>query len=267
MKTLTILILSLFTTLAIAQAPRPRLMCKFDGGYFRVSDGIKKWEKYIGSTTNSVVDCGSDYAVGVGGPYFVTFWNGVIKEDYVGGNGARAFLVRGHMAVAVMSSYLIVAKAGETVIEKYISGSGTPVIEASSSLALVTYGSYLLATDGKTVIEKYIGNVTNTVLSVGRDVGAALMGSYLIIYSNGQIQDEYIGGRNSSDTLVAGRKSALVAASVGSNFYVYDVQRNQIRNAYTGAGKIEVREDGAYHWSTSNRITRYNIATGSFENL
>lgn len=267
MKTLTVLLLALFTTLAMAQAPRPRLMCMFDGGYFKVSDGIQKWEKYIGSTTNSVVDCGSDYAIGVGGPYFVTFWNGVIKEEYVGGNGARAFLLRGHMAVAVMSSYLIVAKAGEAIIEKYISGSGTPIIEASSSFALVTYGSYLLGTDGKTVTEKYVGNVTNPVLSVGRDVGAALMGSYLLIYANGQIQDEYIGTRNSNDMIVAGRKAPLVAAAIGSNFYVYDVQRNIIRNAYTGAGRVEVREDGAYHWSSSNRISRYNLSTGSFENL
>lgn len=266
MKTLIFLTIALFSTFVVAQAPRPRLMCKFEGGYFKVSDGVKRWEKYVGSTTNPVVDCGSDYAVGVGGPYFVTFWNGVIKEEYIGGSGARAFLLRGHMAVAVMSSYLIVAKAGEPIIEKYISGSGTPVIEASNSLAIMAYGSYLFASDGKTVIEKYVGSVTNPVLSAGKDLGGALMGSYLLIFANGKIRDEYIGSRSSKDMIEAGRKSALVAAAVGSSFYVFDAQRNVIRNSYTGAGRVEVREDGAYHSTTNNRMTRYNLATGAFEN-
>lgn len=266
MKTLTLLIFTLFSAFALAQTPNPKLTCKFEGGYFKVSDGVKRWEKYVGSTANPVVDCGSDYAVGVGGPYFVTFWNGVIKEEYVGGSGARAFLLRGHMAVAVMSSYLIVAKAGEPIIEKYISGSGTPVIDASSSLALMAYGSYLYASDGKTVIEKYVGSVTNPILSAGRDIGGALMGSYLLIFANGKVRDEYIGSRSSKDMIVAGRKSALVAAAVGSSFYVFDAQRNVIRNSYTGAGRVDVREDGAYHSTTNNRTTRYNPATGVFEN-
>ena len=268
MKTLTIFILSLFTTFALAQAPRPKLMCKFENGYFRVSDGIKKWEKYIGLSSNPVVDCGSDYGIGAAGPYFVTFWNGVITQKYVGGNGARAFLLRGHMGIAVMSSYLIIAKAGEPIIDKYLSGDAEPVIQASNALALLSYGSYLLATDGRTITEKYVGTVTNPILSVGREVGGALMGSYFLVYANGQIQDDYIGSRYSHDMIIAGRQLALVAAAVGSNFIVYDAQRNVIRDAYTGAGRVEVREDGAYHWSAnSNRITRYNPETGAFNNF
>jgi len=267
MKSLIVLVLSLFTTLAMAQAPRPRLMCMFENGYFKVSDGVRKWERYIGLSSNPVVDCGSDYGIGAAGPYFVTFWNGQITQTYVGGNGARSFLLRGHMGIAVMSSYLIVAKAGEPVLQKYLSGNANPVIQASNAMALLTYGSYLLATDGKTITEKYVGTISNPLLSVGREVGGALIGSYFLVYANGQIQDDYIGARNSNDMIVAGRQSAVVAASVGSNFIVYDAQRNVIRSAYTGSGKVEVREDGAYHWSMSNRITRYNIATGSFQNL
>lgn len=268
MKTLIIVIFSLFASLASAQAPRPRLMCKFENGYFRVSDGIKKWERYIGLSSNPMVDCGSDYGIGAAGPYFVTFWEGQITQTYVGGNGARSFLLRGHMGIAVMGSYLLVAKAGGPVIQKYLSGNAEPVIQASSAMALLSYGSYLLATDGITITEKYVGTVTNPILSVGREVAGALLGSYFLVYVNGQIQDDYVGSRYAHDMVVAGRQSAIVAAAVGSNFIVYDVQRNVTRQSYTGAGKVEVREDGAYHWSaTSNRITRYNPETGAFENL
>lgn len=258
----------LLSTLATAQSPRPRLMCQFDGSYFRVTDGVQRWEKYIGITSNPQVDCGSDYAFGVAGPYVVTFWKGQITEKYVGSNETRAFILRGHLGIAVKGPYLIVAKAGLPLIEKYMGGNEMPVIDASSSLALISWGSYLYATDGRSIQEKYVGLAHYPVLSVGRDIGAALMGNYLITYANGVMDDEYIGTRSGQEVLVAGRAAPLIALSTGSYFIVYDVTRGLKRDTYIGqAGKVEVRADGAYHWQANGRITRYNLSSGAFENL
>lgn len=268
MKTVISLVILLVSQMALAQVPRPRLICSFDNGYFRVTDGIQRWEKYIGSTSGSQVQCGSDFGVGVGGPYFVTFWQGQITDKYVGGNGASTLLVRGHMGIAFMGSYLLVARAGEAVIEKYIGGNSIPVIEASSSLALISYGPYLYVTDGREVEEKYVGISNNPILSVGRDIGAALLGSYLMVYANGSLQDKYIGNRSATDSLEAGRLSPLVAVSTSSYFIVYDAQRNEMKDTYTGsAGRVEVRADGAYHFGANNRITRYDLATGNFTSI
>lgn len=269
MKTILFLIALISSQFALAQAPRPpRLICSFENGYFRVTDGFQRWEKYIGSTANPKVDCGSDFGIAAAGPYFVTFWQGQITEKYVGGNGANSVLLRGHLGVAMFTNYLLVARAGEQVIEKYIGGNSIPTIEASSSLALIVYGSYLYMTDGREVKEKYIGTTTNPILSVGRDIGAALLGSYLVVYANGNTQDKYIGSRSAADSVVAGRLAPLVAVATSNYFIVYDVQRNSMKEQYIGTGgRVEVRQDGAYHVSNNNRVTRYDLQSGSFSSI
>lgn len=268
MKTFIALAFLLLSQIALAQSPRPRLHCTFESGYFRVTDGYQRWEKYIGTTTNPVVDCGSDYGIGAAGPYFVTFYRGVISEKYIGGNGARSLLLRGHMGIAVYPSYLIVAKAGGQIIEKYIGGNDTPVIEASGSLAMITYGSYLYVTNGTEIEEKYIGTINYPVLSVGRDLGAALLGSYLLVYANGNIQEKYIGSRSEGDMVIAGRQAPLIAVATSNYFIVFDVQRNAMKEQYIGnSGRVEVRADGAYHFSANSRVTRYDLQTGNFSSL
>lgn len=267
MKILILLCL-LLSSLALAQAPRPRLMCRFENGYFKVTDGTQRWEKYIGTSTNPQVDCGSDFAVGAAGPYFVTFWSGQISEKYIGGNGSNSLLRRGHLAVAMYDSYLVVARAGGQILQKYVSGTGVPVIEASSSLAMIIYGSYLLTTDGATIQEKYVGSTTDPVLSVGRGIGGALLGSYLLVYAGGRVQEKYVGSRGGNDMIVAGRRAPLIAAAFGSYFQVFDVQRNSFKETYLGtSGRVEVREEGAYHQAPNGRITRYDLATGQFSSF
>ncbi|MES2527572.1 MAG: hypothetical protein V4598_10810 [Bdellovibrionota bacterium] len=258
----------LLSSVAFAQnTPGPRLMCSFVNGTFKVFDGAQKYERYVGGSEGTL-DCGRDYGALVAGPRFVTYFKGNFQDKYVGGNGARSFMLRGHLAVAVMSSYLIVAKAGGQIVEKYISGNNTPVIELSSSLGIIANNPYLLFTDGTNIVEKYVGgNMNAPILVTGRNVGGALVGSYLIVYNNGSVTDKYIGSRTPNDTLVAGR-SELLGASIGNYFYVYDAQRSSFKDEYVGGpGRVEVREEGAYITLPNGRITRYNLLNGSFESI
>ncbi len=258
----------LLSSVTFAQnTPGPRLMCTFNNGIFRVIDGIQKYEKYIGGSVGTP-DCGRDYGVLIAGPRFVTYFQGNFQEKYVGGNGARVSMLRGHLAVAVMGSYLIVAKAGSQIVEKYISGNNTPTIELSSSLGVIANDPYLFFTDGTNVVEKYVGgNMNAAILVSGREVGGALVGNYLIVYNNGTVTDKYIGSRTQNDTLVGGR-SQMLAASIGSYFVIYDAQRSSFRDQYVGGpGRVEVREDGAYIVLPNGRMTRYNLMNGSFESI
>ncbi len=267
MKFIITLVL-LLSSMAFAQNnPGPRLMCSFESGNFKVFDGIQKYEKYVGGSVGTV-ECGRDFGALVAGSRFVTYYQGNFQEKYVGGNGARSFMLRGRLAVAVMSSYLIVAKAGGQIVEKYISGNNNPTIELSSSLGVIANDPYLIFTDGTNIVEKYVGgNMNAPILVAGRDVGGALVGSYLIVYHNGSVTDKYIGSRGPNDTLIGGR-SQILAASVGSYFIVYDAQRSSFRDQYVGGpGRIEVREDGAYIVLSNGRMTRYSLMNGSFETL
>lgn len=253
----------LFSTLAFAQRP-PGMMCTFDNGYFRVYDGMQKHEKYIGGSSGTV-ECSREFGALVTGSKFVTYQKGSFNEKYVGGNGARVFNVRGRLAVAVMGSYLIVAKAGGSILEKYISSSSTPFLDLSSTVAILNVGSYILASDGNEIVEKYVGSTDNPILSAGRELGAAIVGSYLVVYNNGTIVDKYIGSRNANDSMAGGR-SKVIAASIGDRFVIYDGFRSQFQEYYVGdPGRVEVREDGAYHITQSGRITRYNMMSGSFD--
>ncbi len=259
--------LILLSSVAFAQnIPAPRLVCSFNNGIFRVIDGIQKYERYVGGSVGEV-DCGRDYGVLIAGPRYVTYFKGNFQDKYVGGNGARISMLRGHLAVAIMGSYLIVAKAGNQIIDQYIPGSVDPKIELSSSMGVIANGAYLLFTDGLKVVEKYVGNMTNPLLVTGRNVGGALVGNYFVVYSNGSVTDQYVGSRTQNDVIVGGR-SELLAASVGSYFIVFDAQRSQFKDTYVGSsGRVEVREDGAYIVSPSGRMTRYNLASGQFESL
>lgn len=266
MKILLILGL-LISSMAFAQnGPGPRLMCSFENGYFRVFDGVQKYEKYIGGSVGSV-ECGRDFGVLISGPKFVTYFQGNFNEKYVGGNGSRAFMLRGRLAVAVMSSYLIVAKAGGQIIEKYITGNGVPTLEVSSSLAVIANAPYLYFSNGNTVVEKYVGNMNYLQLVSGREVGGALAGNYMIVYNNGSVTDKYIGNRSGNEMLVGGR-SSILAASIGNYFVIYDASRSQFRDEYVGGpGRVEVREDGAYIVLPNGKITRYNLTFGQFESI
>ncbi len=258
----------LLSSMAFAQNnPGPRLMCSFENGYFRVFDGVQKYEKYIGGSSGQV-ECNGDFGVLVSGPYFTTYFQGNFSQKYVGGNGAKVFKVRGRMAVAIMGSYLLVAKAGGQILEKYLSGNDIPTIESSSSVAIIAMGSYILATDGNSIAEKYVGNMQNPILVAGRNLGGALVGSYLVTYNNGSLSDDYVGSRGANDSLVGGRQARLLAGSVGSYFVVYDADRSDYKSQYVGAqGRVEVREEGAYFTLPNGRMTRYNMMTGSFESL
>ncbi len=258
----------LISSVAFAQNwPEPRIICSFDGGYFRVIDGIQKYEKYIGGS-NGQVDCNGDFGALVTGSYFTTYFQGNFSQKYVGGNGAKAFVVRGRMAVAVMGSYLLVAKAGGEILEKYLSGNDAPIIEVSNSIAMIAIGSYLMATDGNNIAEKYVGGMRNPILVAGRNLGGALVGSYLITYNNASFSDEYIGSRGANDSLVGGRYARLLAASIGSYFVVYDADRSDYKSFYVGTqGRVEVREEGAYLIAPNGRMTRYSVMTGNFESL
>lgn len=267
MKLILVLALVL-SSLAFAQTgPGPRIMCSFENGYFRVFDGTRKFEKYVGGTAGTV-ECNADFGALVSGPYFTTYFQGNFTQKYIGGNGAKTFLVRGRMAVAMMGSYLIVAKAGGQIIEKYLSGNGTPVIEASSSVAIIALGSYLYGTDGNNVAEKYVGNMQNPILVTGRNLGGALVGSYLVAYNNASFSDQYIGSRGANDTLVGGRAARLLAGIVGNYFVIYDADRSSYKSTYVSSGgRVEVREEGAYLIAPNGRMTRYNLMSGSFESL
>lgn len=257
----------LISSVAFAQTgPGPRLMCSFENGYFRVFDGAQKHEKYIGGSVGTV-ECGRDFGVLISGPKFVTFFQGNFNDKYVGGNGSRAFMLRGRLAVAVMGSYLVVAKAGGQIIEKYLSGNAVPSIDLSSSLGVIASAPYLLFTDGTNVVEKYVGNMNYLQLVTGREVAGALAGNYLIVYNNGSVTDKYIGNRSGNEVLVSGR-SKILAASIGNYFYIYDATRSQFRDEYVGgAGRVEVREDGAYIVLQNGKITRYNLTFGQFESI
>lgn len=257
----------LLSSVAFAQnGPGPRLVCSFENGNFKVFDGIQKYEKYVGGSVGTV-ECGRDFGALVAGSRFVTYYQGNFQEKYVGGNGARSFMLRGRLAVAVMSSYLIVAKAGGQIVEKYISGNNNLNMELSSTLGVIANDPYLLFTDGTNIVEKYVGTMNAPILVAGRDVGGALVGSYLVVYHNGSVTEKYIGSRTQNDTLIGGR-SQILAASVGSYFIIYDAQRSSFRDQYVGGpGRIEVREEGAYIVLPNGRTTRYNLMNGSFESI
>lgn len=261
-----IIVLSLLiSSFAFAQSPRPGMMCTFENGYFRVFDGMNKYEKYIGGSQGQV-ECSRELGAVVTESRFVTYSNGSFQEKYVGGNGARVFSVRGHIAVAVMGSYLLVAKSGGRILEKYMSTSSQPVMAISSTNVILSVGSYIFASDGNEIVEKYVTSSQSPILSAGREVSAALVGSYLVVYNNGTIVEKYIGSRGANDSMVGGR-AKVIAASIGNYFIVYDAFRSQFQDEYIGqSGRVDVREDGAYHISQSGRITRYNLMNGSFEN-
>lgn len=259
-----ILLSLLVSSFAFAQSPRPGMMCTFENGYFRVFDGMNKYEKYVGGSQGRV-ECSRELGALVTDSRFVLYSNGSFTEKYVGGNGARIFSVRGRLAVAVMGSYLLVARAGGSILEKYISTSSQPVFDVSSTNVILSIGSYIYASDGNEIVEKYVTSGQNLSLVAGREVSGALVGSYFVIYNNGTIVDKYVGTRGANDSLAGGR-SKIVAASVGNYFLVYDGARSQYQEYYVGqGGRVEVREDSAYHISNSGRMTRYNLMSGSFE--
>ncbi len=261
-----IIALSFFiSSLAFAQTPPNRIMCSFENGYFKVFDGPQRYEKYVGGR-EATVDCASDFGAMVSNGRFVTYFRGNFQEEYISGNGLHRFLVRGHLAVAIMGYYLVVSKAGGGIVEKYLSGTINPVMQVSSSLAMIANNSYLYATDGNQIVERYIGSLKSPLLVSGRGMGAALNGDYLYVYHNGKISDDYIGGSSGNDSLAGGRTAQLIAASVGKKFVVYDGRRGNFQEYYTGkSGKVEVRDEGAYHIAIDGDMTRYNVLTGSFE--
>lgn len=258
-----ILLSFLFSSLAFSQSPRPGMMCTFENGYFRVFDGMNKYEKYVGGS-HGQVECSRELGALITDSRFVLYSKGNFNDKYVGGNGARLFKVRGRLAVALMGSYLLVANADGRIMEKYVStSSGT--MNVSSTVAMVNIGSYIYATDGNEIVEKYVGSNLQPILVSGRGVGAALMGSYFIVYNNGTMVDKYIGSRSAADSIAGGR-AKVIAASVGNYFVVYDAFRSQFKDKYVGeSGRVEVREEGAYHVTNAGRITRYNMTTGDFD--
>lgn len=258
----------LISSFAFAQSPRPRLQCMFDRGYLKISDGIQRWEKYVGNQAESQVECGADFAMGYAGPHLITFYRGQFEDKYVGSNAMKKLVVRGHLGVFLSGPNLLAVRAGGRIIDKYIGSNPSPMIEASNSMALILHGPYLLVTDGETIEDKYVGSLADPLMSVGREMGVVLAGSYLLVYAKGRIQDKYIGSRSRNDSVVAGRRSALVAAAVGKYFVIYDLFRNSFEDTYLGQnGQVEVREDGAYHFATDGRITRYRNLDGRFESL
>ncbi len=254
----------LISSFAFAQSPRPGMMCSFENGYFRVYDGMNKYERYVGGSQGQV-ECSREIGALVTDSRFVTYSNGSFQDKYVGGNGAKLFRVRGRLAVAMMGSYLLIAKAGGSLLEKYITTSADPVMDMSSTNVILSIGSYIYASDGNEIVEKYVTSSQSPILSAGREVSAAIVGSYFIVYNNGTFVDKYVGNRSASDSLVGGR-AKVMAASIGNYFVVYDAFRSQFEDQYIGqGGRVEVREDGAYHVSQSGKITRYNMMSGDFD--
>lgn len=266
-------LITLFSIVVSARPDRYKeraLICTFNNGYFKVTDGLQKWEKYVTSAdaSNVLLECDEELGAAIIGSYFVTFYNGQFNERYVTTSNVKALRVRGNMAAAVIGSYLIISKAGGSILEKYVTTTDKVAISVNNDLVVAVVGSYFLVSEGASISERYVGVPSSAIplVATGDRIGAAIMGSYFVSYLNGQVIEKYVGGSGPNDSLDAER--TLVAGSVGNYFIVLDGLRNQFQEKYVGkSGQIQVRNGVAIHRSNSGAITAYSQETGTFRDL
>lgn len=264
------LVLSAFVPSApAARRVEDRLLCSYSGSYFRVTDGVRKWEKYVGNwdRKEAKLECGEKIAAGLIGSYFVFFSDGKIQTQYVGSfaEDRRMVALAGDLAAAIDGAYFMSARAGGQIVEKFVGNAAEPpMIAISPKFAAAVMSTRFVVTDGLKTEDRYIGGGTDAKIIANADLAAALTGNYFVAYVNGQIKELYVGSRDVSDTLTAGQ--SLIAASMGKYFVVLDGKRGEIKQHYTGApGKVQVIRDIAVHESAPGRLTRYNGVTGSFQ--
>jgi len=249
-----------------------QLSCEYSGGYFRVTDGLHRWEKYISASSTSnakKVECGRGMAAAIIDSYFVVFNNGTFADKYVGSYSSNVLIVRSNMAAAVIGPYFLVARDGNAIQEKYVgTPKTTPLIAASKNVVISLFNPYFLASDGTQILDQYVGSsMSFPQILATNGFGAALADNYFLGFSGGKIIQEYTPGhRSAKDQIVRG--SNLLCATVDSYFFVLDGHRNQITNTYLASGEkarivngIPVLEDNY------GNMRRYNSASGNFESF
>ncbi len=262
------LFISILVAFSTAQA-NDKLKCKYVNGYFRVTNGLQNWEKYVPSTSSDKVlfECGEFAAAAIIDSYFVVFSDGAFKEKFVGSSSPKnwALAVNENMAAAAFGSYFLVARNGLEIQEKFV---GTvqqkPIVAASKDVAVSIFGSYFLGSDGIQIQEKYVGITNYPKVAAANSLGAALAGNYFLGFSNGNFIEKFVSNRSTDDLIVHG--SFLFATYVGSYFIVFDSRRGKIMESYVGeAGEISVINDVPIFETTSGTIKRYNSVNGQFE--
>lgn len=265
------LVLSAFVPVSPAAVTKPagdKLLCSYSANYFRVTDGVQKWEKYIGNWDNKLakVECGEKIAAGLIGSYFVFFSNGKIKDKYIGSfpEERRLLALDGEIAAAVNGAYFITARAGGEIVDHFAgSSSEKPAIAISKNFAAAVIGSYFVIADGMKTTEKYVSSGTDSKLTSNDSMAAAMMGSYFVGFSQGRILEKYIGARALEDMIVAA--PALIAASFGNYFVVLDNRKGEIVQKYIGSpGKVQAIRNIAVHMTADGRVTNYDTNSGQF---
>jgi len=288
-KTIVVLFVSLAALAAQAQGSEKsdrsrgiirepsRLSCSLSNSYFRVSDGIQKWEKYVSMSADAEVQvsCGREVAAAIAGSYLIVFSKGNFVEKYVSSSAGqtRELLVQQNMVAAVMGSYVLVAKVNNAeinVISKYVSvASDTPAkILIGNGLAAFAMGSYFLVGDGESIKEKYISvsgeAILHAKLASADDSVAIVVGSYFVVYQNGEFFKKYFGTADLNDRIAGG--AGLIAASTNNYLIVFDSSRKSFIEKYIGSpGRIRVQDGLVLHEDHNNRLTIYSSVTGSFE--
>jgi hypothetical protein len=252
------------------------LKCRYEGQYFKVTDGQTEWQKYIGNWDNKEVKirCGTQVAAALIGSYFVFFSDGVIQEHFIGSfeEGRRTLRLAGDQAAAVMGAYFVHMKRDGALVSRYVSTPDAyPVLDLSSKIAIAAYGKTLVVSDGKTVDIRYVGSSASIRVLARGSIAAAMMGPYFV---GAQIRDGasgslvlwselFVGNREAQDTWIG--NSDLVAASFSGYFLVYDGARAAIATRYVGqVGRVSLEGDQALFETPSGDLFVYQVKTGVF---
>lgn len=265
------LVLSAFVSTAPASnraRKLEKLACSYSDQYFRVSDGISTWEKYVANwdQKEAKLECGERIAAGLIGSYFVFFTDGKIKDLYVGSfaEDSRVIALKGDLAAAAAGAYFITARTGGEILSTMIGNPyETPKIAITDHLAATVMGTSFVVSDGLKTADQYVGGGTETKIAATADSVAALTGNHFVAYVDGKVLEKDLRARAPEDTIAAG--GSLIAASAAGSFVVLDSKRGVIQEKEVGApGTVRVVNDVATHESTRKRVTRYSAASGTF---
>ncbi len=220
--------------------------CGVSGSYFQVWTASGKKEKYVGGQALDY-SCGRDVAAAIFGSSFVFFNGEKFVEKYVTSVSSQSsrLQVNENLAVAVMGPYFVFAsRASGLIQERHVttpSDYGREVrLAVGTTLGVATMGSYLVTTDGKTVSEKYVGSSLSkdAFIAVGRHTAGVLAGSNFYAIKGTKVLEKYVG---SSQPRLLVAKGDLVALIAGSTFFVYNGQKDVIRDTYVGSLRGEAR--------------------------
>lgn len=276
MKVLSVLVFSAYLigigTPATAQVSHSeRLSCEFSNYYFRVTDGVHRWEKFVAASGAATkVECGKKVAAVMIGPYLITFGNGTFNEKFVGSFSSQdcQLVVKANMVAASMGPYFLVARDGNAIQEKFIgSYSTTPLIKVAKNVAVSFFGYSFLASDGTQILDHFVSSTSQPLVVATKNIGAALVGPYLVGFSGGQIIEKFISAsRSSKDSLVAGK--GLIGASVTPYFLILDGHRNAIIETFLNSNeKVQMVNGIPVLDSPYSNPKSYNSASGQFEEV